>query len=203
MTLQCTLLSLLVTFVAACSAGAHDAAGAGETPSVTDPKTVPAAGNVERTFPSMCAAQESVLFSCETQTGKGVSLCASGDVGQHSGYLYYAYGSPAKPEFVFPAEKRPPIDFRRTQLGFAGSTGGYAYSFENGGYRYVVYSISGAAGREEQGVLVSAGEPRTAIASQPCREGSVIEDGEARLLDLTLRWPVDPDIDRHGLPRRK
>lgn len=151
---------------------------------------------------SMCAAQEAVLFSCETTTGKRVSLCASRGVSTDQGYLYYAYGIPGHSELVFPGEKRVPTDFKRTQLTFAGSTGGYAYSFENDGYRYIIYSVSGAERLEDQGVLVTRGDTRDVISALSCRKGSVVEDDDSALLDLTLTWPADPDLDRHGLPKR-
>lgn len=198
-------LPLLLTFAAGCSADASPeaslaaatmpVASAAATPVV--PASAPAAA-----ARSMCAAQEAVLFSCETTKGKRVSLCASRGASADQGYLYYAYGSLGKPELVFPGEKRPPVDFKRTQLMFAGSTGGYAYSFENGGYRYVVYSVSGAEGLEDQGVLITKGNARNAISALSCSKGSVIEDDDTVLLDLTLTWPADTDLDQHGLPKR-
>lgn len=199
-------LPLLLTFAAGCSAetpaesSSNGAAVA--TSTVNDAAAAPA---VPVSAPpaaarSMCAAEEAVLFSCETTKGKQVSLCASRGVGADQGHLYYAYGSPGNPELVFPGEKRPPTDFRRTQLTFAGSTGGYAYSFENGGYRYIVYSVSGDEGLEDQGVLITHGDARNAVSALSCSKGSVIEDDA--LLDLTLAWPADADLDRHGLPKR-
>lgn len=201
MTLRSMIGSMLLASVAACAA-ASGAADLGMKPALAGSRTsAPPKGEIAAG--SICAATEVVLFSCETQTDKQASLCASKDVGTDRGYVYYTYGSPAKPELVFPAGKRPPRDFRRTQLGFAGSTGGYAYSFENAGYRYVVYSISGEEGLEDQGVLVTTrDDPRTAITSLSCRKGSVVEDDGSGLLDLTLGWPGDPDLERHGLPKR-
>jgi len=200
-------LPLLLTFAAGCSADTSiepsrsGAAAATPTASVAARPVIPtsAPAAAER---SMCAAQEAVLFSCETSKGKRVSLCASRGVSADQGYLYYSYGSPGNPELVFPGEKRPPADFKRTQLTFAGSTGGYAYSFENGGYRYVVYSVSGDEGLEDQGVLITKGNARNAISALSCSKGSVIEDDDTALLDLTLTWPADVDLDQHGLPNR-
>jgi len=202
-------LPLLLTFAAGCSADAFpesSSKGAAVT-APTESKDVAAAPTVQGSAPpaaarSMCAAQEVVLYSCETTKGSTVSLCASQGVGADQGYLYYAYGSPGNPELIFPGEKRPPNDFRRTQLTFAGSTGGYAYSFENGGYRYIVYSVSGAEGLEDQGVLITKGDARHAISTLSCSRGSVIEDDDTALLDLTLTWPADADLDQHGLPKR-
>jgi hypothetical protein len=197
---------LLVAFVAGCAADAPPPANAlaAESPaSMQATAAAPAATVATRKTEagSLCAPAETVLFSCEAKAGKWASLCASRDVGAGHGYLYYAYGAPGHPELVFPSEKRPPTDFKRTQLAFAGSTGGYAYSFENAGYRYIAYSVSGAENLEEQGVLITHGNARSAISALPCRKGSAVEDDDPALLDLTFTWPADPDLDQHGLPK--
>lgn len=219
MTRKWMVHALLLAFAAGCSADASRPQPEGvSSDAANDANSVAerTAGNVvvaasaspvgeayDATRGGSCPAGEIVLFSCEVATGKRASLCASRGVSADKGYLYYAFGKPAHPELVFPDAKRPPVDFKRTQLAFAGSTGGYAYSFENQGYRYIVYSVSGADSLEEQGVLVTRGDARNAVSSLPCLKGSVREDDDAALLDLTFTWPVDPDLDRHGLPTRK
>jgi hypothetical protein len=199
-------LPLLLTFAAGCSADAAPEPNVAVTMPIASeaaaPMPVVPTGAPTATARSMCAKQEVVLFSCATSKGKRASLCASRGVSAEQGYLYYAYGLPGNPELVFPGEKRAPADFKRTQLTFAGSTGGYAYSFENGGYRYIVYSVSGAEGLEDQGVLITKRDARKAISALSCSKGSVIEDDDTALLDLTLTWPADVDLDQHGLPKR-
>jgi hypothetical protein len=200
-------LPLLLALAAGCSADAPAGPDDPNTPSIVDSIAAVAAAastsaetrqGMEKQ--SMCATQESVLFSCETAAGKRASLCASHDAGADRGYVYYSYGSPGEPELVFPAEKRPPTDFSRTHLTFSGSTGGYAYSFRKDAYRYIVYSISGAEGLEDQGILITRSDPRASISTLACRQGSVVEDDA--LLDLALAWPPDPDLELHGLPQR-
>jgi hypothetical protein len=197
-------LLLLLTLAAGCSADAPAGPDDPNTPSVVAVaaamKSTSAESRQGMEKQSMCATQESVLFSCETTAGKRASLCASHDAGADRGYVYYSYGSPGEPELVFPAEKRPPTDFSRTHLTFSGSTGGYAYSFRKDAYRYIVYSISGAEGLEDQGILITRNDPRAPISTLACRQGSVVEDDA--LLDLTLTWPPDPDLELHGLPQR-
>jgi len=199
---------LLLALATGCTPDAPAGAGVASEPSVADAATAEAtmfsvaADRPTARRQSMCAARESVLFSCETEAGKRASLCVSRDAGVDRGYVYYAYGSPGKLELVFPAGERPPVDFRRTHLAFAGSTGGYAYSFENDDYRYIVYSISGAEGLEDQGILVTHRDPRISISTLSCRKGSVVEDEDDALLDITLAWPDDPDLEQHGLPQR-
>jgi hypothetical protein len=201
---QRMFFALLVALSAGCTAQVP--AGPDGTHPATMPvmrEPAPATTSTLVKARSLCAPAETILFSCETQAGKTVSLCASQPVSTDQGHLYYAYGSPGHPELVFPSERRPPTDFKRTHLTFAGSTGGYAYSFENADYRYIVYSISGAENLEEQGLLITRGNKRKAISAQQCRNGSVVEDDNTELLDLTLTWPVDRDLDEHGLPTRK
>lgn len=201
-------LPLLLCFATGCSADAPAGSNGPNTASIVDSLAVAAAVPASTAAESrqggedlsLCAAHESVLFSCETAAGKRASLCASHDAAADRGYVYYSYGLPGKPELVFPSGKRPPTDFTRTHLTFSGSTGGYAYSFKKDLYRYVVYSISGAEGLEDQGILITRSDPRASISTLACRQGSVVEDDA--LLDLTLTWPPDPDLELHGLPQR-
>src|SRR5579859_3281981 len=94
---------------------------------------------------TMCAKADAVVFSCPLSRGKKiVSMCAAGDIAGGHGRFYYAYGQPGSPELSYPADRQQADGaFARTHLGFAGNTGGYAYTFVNNGYKYVVYSISG------------------------------------------------------------
>lgn len=206
---QKRILLVLLSFAAGCSIDAPSGAAVNVSSVPSSAATRAAVDNGRANPPpptpsapdaaeSMCAAREPVLFSCRTSSGKHVSLCATASEDQ--GHVYYAYGSPGHPELVFPDERRPATGFKRTQLFFAGSTGGYAYSFVNDSYRYIIFSVSGAEGLEEQGVLVTRGNARKAVASLRCVDGSVVEVDAPGLLDLTLTWPVDPDLDRYGLP---
>lgn len=154
--------------------------------------------------PTLCAPSERVLFACAMKgSTKAVALCASKDVAETRGYLYYAYGTAEHPELVYPARKSPPTDrFKRTHLSFAGNTGGYAYSFANGGVKYIIYAMSGADGLAEHGLMVSKSDSRTPMATHVCREPTVVESGEDDLIDLTLSWNEDAAISRQGLPGR-
>jgi hypothetical protein len=199
------VLPLLLAFATGCTSGSSSestrVADGALLAGIAAPSTALASAS-DQVAHSMCAGQEAVLFACKTTKGKLVSICASRNVSADQGNLYYAYGSPAGPELVFPGHRRPPGDFKRTQLTFAGSTGGYAYSFATGGYRYIVYSVSGAQGLEEQGVMITRGDARKAVAALPCTKGTVVEDDDPALLDITLAWPADADLEQHGLPRR-
>lgn len=154
---------------------------------------------------SLCAADEDVVISC-TLAGaekKLASLCASKGVTDQSGYVYFAQGAAGHTDYVFPADKSAPARrFKRTQLGFAGNTGGYAYSFEDGGRKRIFYSVSGEMGLEEQGVIVvadGAEKPETALS---CEKDSVVRNEDNVLFKFTRSWDRDAQLDKRGLPPR-
>jgi len=153
---------------------------------------------------SICASDEVVLFSCKIEGSEKVaSLCASKDVSDERGHLYYAYGTSQGKEMVFPEGDQPPAKlFKRTQLGFSGNTGGYAYSFEVGSYKYIIYSASGANGFEDQGIMVTRDNAHKPEVSMSCEQDSVVEDEDEKVLDMVLGWDHDAVIESRGLPTR-
>lgn len=149
---------------------------------------------------SLCAAGEDIVFSCKLGDGQLASLCASKGATLQAGRVYYAQG----PDYVFPADKGAAggVSFKRTQLGFAGNTGGYAYSFEDGGRKRIVYSISGEGGQEERGLISvgSGADPSANVLT--CEPSSVVDDLDDALFKFTRSWGRDEAIDRGGLPAR-
>ncbi len=87
-------------------------------------------------------------------------------------------------------------------LGFAGSTGGYAYAFEESGTKRILYSISGDEGLEEQGFIVIHGDTSAPVAPRHCVSGTFRESDDISVSGMTSHWPEDASIARHGLPRR-
>jgi len=152
---------------------------------------------------SICAKTERIVFSCPLDNGTNtVSLCAAGDMNQEPGRIYYTYGGPASPELIFPSGGQHADDaFTRTHLGFGGNTGGYAYSFVNDDYKYVIYEISGEGNLGDSGVIVQRVGQRTVTAKMHCQPGKVIETQDDQVIDATLKWKSDPEIEAHGLPR--
>lgn len=149
----------------------------------------------------LCAANEEVVFSCALQgSTKTVSLCASTDAEQKKARFQYLFGRPAKIELKVTPEDSSNGDFSRTHLRFAGNTGGYAYSFMNGGYKYILYSISGSNGLNRQGLAVQRIGKMRAESDRSCKQQSVIEKKSDAVWHSMSEWPVDPDIDAHGLP---
>lgn len=175
------------------------AAAPAATPAAVESAPTPAAPGDGR---SLCAAGESVVFSC-TLSGdkKFASLCASKGVSDQAGYVYFAQGAAGHADFVYPADKSAPAGrFKRSHLGFGGGSGGFAYSFEDAGRKHIVYSISGE-GLEDQGVIVAAAQDLAkADSALACEKGSVIEDEDDALFKYTMSWPKDEAIEKNGLP---
>ena len=151
---------------------------------------------------SMCAAAERVLFSCTLASGaKQVSICATGNARPGAPSFYYAYGKQGKPaELRYPASDASAANFTRTSLGFAGNTGGFAYGFNNGGFKYLLYSISGSYGLEDQGLIVQKDGQEKPVKQSKCVAGTVFESEDDELFRITRQWPADQGIAQHGLP---
>ena len=106
----------------------------------------------------LCANDEQVVFACKTGE-KAVSVCASREASQTSGYLQYRFGKPGAPEMTLPATRLiPPQAATGAPETYAG--GGAAWlRFRQGTTRYVVYTGIGRWGpkgetREVAGVVV-------------------------------------------------
>lgn len=122
---------------------------------------------------SLCALDESIVFACQVGA-KRVSVCASADASNVSGYLQYRFGKAdgsEPPELSLPADRSVPrLASRGESVPFAGG-GGSWLRFHGGRYSYVVYSGIGRWGPqgetlELQGVQVERdGET---IATLPC-----------------------------------
>lgn len=101
---------------------------------------------------SLCTAQEKIIFNCSTGS-KLISVCASPDLAEKTGYLQYRFGPQGKPELAIPDFKTTPKKGIHTKtIGYSG--GGAAYiRFMNGDTGYVVYTGEGK-GWKKNGVAV-------------------------------------------------
>ena len=152
--------------------------------------------------PGLCAANEEPVFSCTLQ-GPGrkmVSLCASPAAAQGERRFHYLYGRPSKIELRYPANGNSRETFTFTRLRYVGATGGYAHSFINEGFKYIVYSVEGT-GFTESGLLVQREGALHANREVHCRSSTLIKLKNNDLWnDAVSKWSVDADIDAHGLP---
>lgn len=151
--------------------------------------------------PTMCLKGDQPVFSCPLAGAtKTVSLCAAGDVVKGTGHYYYAYGRDVShAELTYPASGGQG-EFTRSHLMFAGNTGGFAYAFASSGFKYVLYSISGADNLENQGLVVFKDGEDKPIKSTRCQAGKVSYAEDRSLIRPTLKWKSDPAIEDHGIP---
>jgi len=163
---------------------------------------LPATSLAATASPSMCGKSDHVVFSCPlAESTKTVSMCAAGDDANGGRRFYYAYGRPGKPELTYPSAGSEG-DFTRTHLTFAGNTGGYAYAFTNAGFKYVVYSVSGANNLQDGGLVVLKDGQAKPVKQSTCQAGKVTDTDEDALIDATLKWKSDPAIEKNGVPSR-
>lgn len=89
---------------------------------------------------TFCNTSEVNVFSCNTKS-KTISICASKDLSNTSGYLQYRFGTVRKIELQFPKVRRHPRN-KFTEGSEPYSRGAASQlSFRSGPYRYVIYDF--------------------------------------------------------------
>jgi hypothetical protein len=96
---------------------------------------------------TLCKADEVVVFSCPT--GKHIaSVCASKAETSSESYVQYRFGDAGKVDLSFPPEGTKPADvFTGGSIAYSGG-GGAWLRFNNGAFRYNVFSAVGRWGRK-------------------------------------------------------
>ena len=128
--------------------------------------------------PSLCRADEQVVFSCQLQ-GKGprklVSVCAARDLGSPGAFVAYRFGQPLQPELVYPASKRDSLKAFTRWHYWRFQTDYQQLSFTNGDYRYTVFDRYAADARpvKSYGVEVSRASNDEAVRTLHCQASTV------------------------------
>lgn len=142
-----------------------------------DAPATQAAVSAPPTAETLCSAQETVVFACNTGK-KLVSICASADFNEAAGTLQYRFGPKGSPEMVWPENPTSRQGITAGTLEFA--VGGAAFiRFAKGATRHVVY----------------AGEGRGWA-----KEGVVVEQNGKRVADLPCKGQSAGDLSVSGLP---
>lgn len=138
--------------------------------------------------PSHCFDNERVIFSCNTNSNKVISICAAQSSNPNQGYMQYRFGSVGFfPEFVFPSNHDYATKFFYSgELNYSGGGGAYL-KFINGSHNYVVYTGIGR-GWEKQGLVVNEGINE--ISRYVCKDSWVSEMGPDLFSQIGLK--VDP-----------
>lgn len=118
-----------------------------------------AVAKVSAETPSHCGNEEEIIFSCQIrESSKILSLCASKDLSDTSGYLQYRFGRLNKVEFAFPHELKQSQKKFLYRHYFRYQVDRTEISFENHGHEYTIYSYYEGDGPgtpiQEEGVQV-------------------------------------------------
>lgn len=106
--------------------------------------------------PTLCRAEEQIIFSCGVAGQKIASVCATNKVSKTSGYFQYRFGKAGKIELQYPADLSNSVSkFRFSGSAMSGG-GRYHLRFTNEGYEYIVYDTQ-SRGAEWAGILVRKG----------------------------------------------
>jgi len=134
---------------------------------------------------NLCNDREVPVFSCHL--GKKIaSLCATNDLNETTGALYYRMGSKKNIEMTFP--ETPAHPSKQFILGGMMYVGG-------GEYTYTVYSSSGQNGRDNaipwnrEGVTVR--KDGKLLSNLLCKDAALSSDGWSKIYAAKL--PADDD----------
>jgi hypothetical protein len=133
---------------------------------------------------SLCKPDEYAVFSCNVGA-KLVSLCASSDLSENAGSLFYRFGKKTHIEMVSPDnDKHPKMNFARGVTMYASGGGGDFIQFVRGLYTYIVYAEIGK-GLDKEGVRVEkAGK---VIAELHCKTPALVPgEGWSRVYNAKL-----------------
>jgi hypothetical protein len=148
-----------------------------EKPTPTPPAKppVPVATPVVEQAGSLCLTEEEIKFSCKTNNGKLISLCASRDLSATAGGIQYRFGRPGQVELGFPQDARTGRTVLSWDLQSHVDSQSYHVRFENGGYSYDLYDQDtlGSAQNHGSGVLVE--KPGTPVISIGCVGETVLK----------------------------
>lgn len=118
---------------------------------------------------TLCAPEEIVVFSCSLPKKKIVSLCASKNAGNNTGYMQYRFGYNASSiELEYPRKKAPAKEFFKYYSSAFSKGGTAAISFRIGSYRYSLFSTASVYGYNGSGVIVNRGKDAVRVTFSQC-----------------------------------
>ncbi|MBL8519075.1 MAG: hypothetical protein JNK75_00255 [Betaproteobacteria bacterium] len=132
------------------------------------------------TPPSLCTANEAIVFTCSTGA-KVASVCASRDLSPKAGTATYRFGAPgAMPEMSLPEVPQHPSRAVYGQTETFAAGGGAWLRFTRGAHAYIVFTGIGKWGKggavaEKAGVIVEKDGKRIAVVR--CRGKETSELG--------------------------
>jgi hypothetical protein len=126
---------------------------------------------------TLCKLEETTVFSCALPKKKIVSLCASKDASENTGYMQYRFGrNISSIELEYPHKKIPAKEVFK-YYSFVFSKGGTAaISFRIGSYRYSLFSTASVYGYNGAGVILNRGQNAIRVSFLQCIEQPTIRN---------------------------
>jgi hypothetical protein len=129
--------------------------------------------------PTLCKADELVVFSCPTGAHVA-SICASKNISNSEGYMQYRYGRKDSLDLAYPDVGAKPVDVFTSGILMFSAGGGAWLRFSKGPFRYTVFTAIGKwgpAGRHATAAGVAVEKDGKEFANFPCRATETSELG--------------------------
>ena len=157
--------------------------------------SVLAAGPCRAAAPTLCTADERVVFSYSTGAHIA-SICASKDISKGSGTMQYRYGKPASFDLAYPDDGAHPTDaFTSGTMMFSGG-GGAWLRFKKGPFSYTIFSAIGKWGKDgaaADAAGVAIQKDGKGFANFPCQSRDSGELGPDFFDKVGLKASESPD----------
>lgn len=124
--------------------------------------------NGKDTAPNLCQEGENVLFACEVEGGKRVSLCASADLGPLQGTAQYRFGTPKNLELSYPPAPSGLSHFKCGEQPHATSLS-YLCAFQSGQITYSVIDQVTMGSERDHFAGVTMEQDGKQVAVLPCK----------------------------------
>jgi len=132
------------------------------------PAVVEATETFEQSM-SLCDPSEIIVFSCALPKKKIVSLCASKDASNNTGYMQYRFGRDTSSiELEYPQRKAHAKEFFKYYSSSFSKGGTFGISFRIGEYRYSLFSTRSAFGYNGSGVILNRGSDNRRVSFLRC-----------------------------------
>ena len=144
---------------------------------------------------NLCASDEIAVFSCSIGL-KQAALCASADLSENKGTLYYRFGKPGAVELSYPEANADP--HKTFTIATIPPGGGDFVRFTTAGTTYSIYSlVTKRPGHFfVDGVLVSRG--KKVLADLKCHAEALGPDNWGPIYKAKLPEDTDTDLRPDG-----
>jgi hypothetical protein len=148
--------------------------------------------------PAVCPAPDEVVMACEVGHPAEVHAICAKSPDPAGFYAVQKMSGENRPGVVSAAT------LHRSHLGFAGNTGGYAFSVTTASGTTasgttILYNIEGSRGLQDNGVIVQDASGAVTARTR-CAPHTFQDTGKDTFIRAALKLPADETLERHGLP---